>query len=354
MKTGYVMMFASVAIASSSIFIPNLAKDFGASHTTISLIVASYNIALFMAYYIFGRASDVYGRRLFLKIGLLSSVASFALQALAYSNFTLLAARTLAGFTAGVFPAALTVYVFERKEDMGKFTSYNSLGYALGTLIAGMVAYYTGIFILGSISFIIAFIIALKLPKGPEKRIHVPLFPKNVIKKNMNVYMAFLLRHTGANMAWTILPLYLSNLGASNLAIGTLYFLNSGIQVLVMRNLGGYKTSTLINVGLLLSVLVFLSYPMASNYLQVVPIQILLGVAWSTLYVGCLKSLGDENVEKATSTGLLYSAGSLSAILGPLLCGLLPSAHNYAYVMAGAALVSMLGFVIDNIRRVLN
>jgi MFS family permease len=353
MKTGWVMLLSSVAIASSGMFIPNLAKEFGATLAQTSIIVAAYNTALFIAYYIFGRASDLYGRRIFLKIGLLASVVTFALQAFAYDSATLLLARTLAGFTAGIFPAAITAYVFERKEDTGRYTSYGSLGWAIGTLIAGMIAYYKGIFIMGSLSFILAFILAMKLPKVTERRIHVPLFPKEVIKKNLNVYAAFLLRHTGANMAWTILPLYMSNLGASNFMIGLLYFLNSGTQAVVMRRLKGYKSQTLINVGLLLSVVVFLSYPMATSLLQVVPIQILLGIAWSALYVGCLTSLSDENIEKATSTGLLYSAQSLSAIIGPLLCGLLPETHNYAYIMAGAALISVLGFGMDNLRKII-
>jgi MFS family permease len=351
MKTGFVILFASLAISSSSIFIPNLASEFGASHSEISLIVASYNIALFIAYYIFGRASDVYGRRRFLKIGLLASVIAFALQAMAYDNTTLLWARILAGFTVGTFPAALTAYVLEGREDIGKFNSYSSFGWAIGTLLAGLIAYYKGIFLLGSLSFIVSFITASSLPKAAEKRIHVPLFPKDLIKRNINVYVAFLFRHTGANMAWTILPLYMSNLGASSMAIGFLYFLNTGTQSVVMRYIGKYRSQSLINTGLLLSVLVFMSYPMASNYLQVIPIQIMLGFAWSALYVGCLKALDDENVEKATSTGLLYSAGSLSAILGPLLCGILPETHNYAYVMAGAALISLTGFTIDNLRK---
>ncbi|MBM3308626.1 MAG: MFS transporter [Candidatus Altiarchaeales archaeon] len=351
MKTGLVILFASLAISSSSIFIPTLAKDFGASHSAISLIVAAYNIALFIAYYIFGRASDVYGRRLFLKIGLLASVFSFALQALAFDNATLLIARVLAGFTAGTFPAALTAYVFERKEDIGKFNSYGSFGWAMGTLLAGLIAYYKGIFILGSLSFMAAYIIALRLPNIIEKRVHVPIFPKELIKKNINVYIAFLFRHTGANMAWTILPLYMSNLGASSQMIGFLYFLNTGTQSVVMRFVGKYRSQSLINFGLLLSTIVFISYPMASNYLQVIPIQIVLGIAWSALYVGCLKTLDDENVEKATSTGLLYSASSLSAILGPLLCGMLPDSGNYSYVMAGAALISITGFAIDNLRK---
>ena len=346
-------MFASLAISSSCLFIPNLAEEQGASLATISVIVSAYNIALFIAYYIFGRASDVYGRRMFLKIGLFSSIVTFALQALAYDNTTLLVSRILCGFTVGIFPAALTAYVFERKEDMGKFTSYGSLGWSLGTLLAGLVAYYTGIFLMASLSFIIAFLIALRLPHVTEKRIHVPLLPMKVLRKNFNVYTAFILRHTGANMAWTILPLYMTNLGASSHAIGVLYFLNTGTQAVVMRYIGHHKSQSLINSGLLLSTIVFMMYPFASSYLQVAPIQILLGVAWSALYLGCLKSMGDENVEKATATGLLYSAQSLSAIIGPLLCALLPETHNYAYVMAGAALISLSGFAVDNIRKIL-
>ncbi|MDD5111483.1 MAG: MFS transporter [Candidatus Altiarchaeota archaeon] len=351
MKTGFVNLFASAAIASSTMLVPTLARDFGASHQTISLIVAAYNLALFIAYYVFGRASDVYGRKLFLKIGLFASIAAFGLQTLSSNPGTLLAARTFAGFAAGIFPAALTAYVFERRGDMGKFSSYGSLGWALGALVAGYLAYYQEVFIMGSLSFVVAFFTALKLPEASEKKIHVPLFPAKLIKRNINVYIAFFLRYTGANMAWTILPLYMSNLGAPMSAIGILYFLNTGTQAIVMRRIGRYKSQSLINAGLLLSVLVFISYPMAKNYMQVAPIQILLGVAWSALYVGCLKTLDEENVEKATSTGLLYAAGSLSAIVGPLLCGLLPETDNYSMVMAGAALVSLTGFASDNLRR---
>jgi len=351
MKTGYIILFSSLAIASSQIFIPIIAQNFGASNIEIGIIVASYNLAMFLAYYLFGRASDIYGRQLFLKIGLFTSVISFALQATVGDNATLLLARALAGFTAGIFPAALTSYVFERKEDMGKFNSYGSLGWALGTLIAGFIAYYQGVFMLGALSFAVAFFIALRLPHEHEHKMEVPFFPSKIIKKNIQVYLAFLLRHTGAQMVWTILPLYMSNLGASSMVIGVMYFLNTGTQAVVMRKLGPYKSQTLMNAGLLLSVLVFISYPMAKEPWHVAPIQILLGFAWSTLYVGCLKSLGDANEEKATSTGLLYSAGSLSAIVGPLLCGLLPSDRNYAYVMAGAALIALTGFAADNLRK---
>jgi MFS family permease len=352
MKTGYITLFSSLAIASSQMFIPIIAKNFGASNIEIGVIVASYNLAMFLAYIIFGRASDVYGRRLFLKVGLFTSVIAFALQAAVNDNTTLLIARALAGFTAGIFPAALTSYVFERKEDMGTFNSYGSLGWALGTLIAGFIAYYTGIFMMGALSFAVAFFIALRLPHEHERKMEVPLFPIKIIKKNINVYLAFLLRHTGAQMAWTILPLYMSNLGASSMAIGIMYFLNTGTQAVVMRRLGPYKSQTLMNAGLLLSVLVFISYPMAREPWHVAPIQILLGFAWSALYIGCLKSLGDVNEEKATSTGLLYSAGSLSAIIGPLLCGILPDSRNYAYVMAGAALIALVGFAADNLRKI--
>ena len=354
MKTGYIMLLTSLSISASGIFIPNIAREFGASHFTISMIVVAYNLSSFIAYYIFGRASDLYGRRLFIKIGLLASILTFAMQALSDSNMMLVITRVMAGFTVGIFPAALTAYIFEKKKNLGKFSSYGSLGWALGAVMAGVVAYYKQIFLLSSLAFVIAFAVSLMLSKGPEKKIHVPLFPKDVIKRNLRVYVSFTLRHTGANMAWTILPLYMANLGASILAIGLMSFLNTGTQAILLRRLGRFKSQSLVTVGLFLSVLVFVAYPMASNYLQVVPIQIMLGFAWSTLYLGCLKSLGEKNVEKATSTGLLYSSQSLAAIIGPVLCGLLPSINNYAYVMGGAALIALLGFVVDNLKKTIN
>jgi len=50
-----------------------------------------------------------------------------------------------------------------------------------------------------------------------------------------------------------------------------------------------------------------------------------MAVSWSCLYVGALTLLFTNNEEKATSAGILFSTGSLSAATGPFLEGLWPN-----------------------------
>jgi len=46
------------------------------------------------------------------------------------------------------------------------------------------------------------------------------------------------------------------------------------------------------------------------------PVQVLLGVGWGSLYIGSVFHLVKCNAEHATSTGLLGSTMSLSAVVG--------------------------------------
>ncbi|MCK5251797.1 MAG: MFS transporter, partial [Thermoplasmata archaeon] len=55
-------------------FVPILARDeLGVDNAPIGIAVFLYSSALFLASYVFGRASDVYGRRIFILVGLLVS-----------------------------------------------------------------------------------------------------------------------------------------------------------------------------------------------------------------------------------------------------------------------------------------
>jgi predicted MFS family arabinose efflux permease len=118
-----------------------------------------------------------------------------------------------------------------------------------------------------------------------------------------------------------------------------------------MRYVDRYSDTRLINAGLLISAFVFLGYSFATDYRQVMPLQILLAVSWSCLYVGSILYMTHRNVERATSVGMLTSVISISGAFGPILGGIISQLYGYREVMVFAAFLSIIGFFISAVGR---
>lgn len=344
MLANFINFLTESAIFSSSLFIPIFARELGASNFEVGLIGAFYGLATFFSFNIFGRLSDIRGRKKFLIIGLLASALSFPLQALASTPFQLLISRFLLGFCIGIYPAALIAHIYDAKKRIGKLSAFGSLGWAVGEFLAGLIAVYWKIFFLSSFFFFLAFLSALKM-EIPKVSLSVPLFPIKMIKKSFSVYLSFLLRHSGATMIWIIFPLYLSSFGISKFWIGIIYFTNSIFQFLIMTKIDKFKSKNLIIFGLLFSAITFYLYSLAKNQFQFLPIQILLAISWSSLYIGSLKSVLEKNIEKATSVGILKSTISLSGIAGPFFGGLVSQYFGYITTIYVAVVLTFFAFL---------
>jgi len=303
---------------------------------------------MFFSSYFFGRASDYYGRRIFLYIGLIACFGAFLLQVFIWDFWSYLGIRVLTGISMGIFPAALIVYVHESRKKLGSFSSYGAMGWLLGMLISGVIAHYLflrSVFIFSSLLFIISFIFALKLPPIEHKPIKVPLFPKNIIKKNLAVYSGVLVRHSGAHMMWVFWPLFLQSLGANLLWVGIIQSYNAVTQFGVMYFIADrIKSEKSIFLGLLLSGLTFLSFTLAQNHLQLLPTQIFLGMSWAFMYVGAIRYVNEHSNERGTATGILNSVISISSVIGSLLAILLIAIFGeYRWVIFGAAIMAFSG-----------
>ncbi len=343
-KPNAIMFLANVSVATSFIIIPLFAKDLGATDTQIGLIGTLFGLAQLISNYIFGRAADVTGRKTLLVAGLLSSALLFSLQPLAPNSTIFTMTWAAAGFCVGIYPQALIAYGYEIKRKMGKFVSYGSLGWGVGNLLAGIVAVYWQVFVLAGIFFFLGFLMALKM-SIPDVRLKVPMFPKNVIKRNISIYIAFFMRHTGAYATWIIFPLFLSQLGANELWIGMLYAINSIGQFFIMRPLDRFKSTSLVVGGLSFSALTFALYFAAQNFWQTIPIQLVLALSWSLLYIGSLKFVAESGIERGTSVGLLNFTLSLSTVVGPIIGGVISQIWGYRYTMLFALVMAIAGFL---------
>lgn len=350
MKPNLIRFLTFAAVIPSLTYIPTFAKDLGIVDTEIGLVVAFYSVAMFLSSFIFGRASDRYGRKIFLLVGLSLSSSAFFLQIFAQDFLALFLTRVFAGFCIGIYPASLIAYIHDQKKAFSRFASFGSLGIGLGSFIAGVITIYypiKSVFIYSSSLFFLAFLVVLKMRFGMYDSVNAPIFPIQIVKKNLPLYLSVLIRHSGASMIWTFWPLFLQTLGASLFWIGFIQTINSVTMFIFMYALSErirYVSS--VTMGLILSSITFFSLTLAADFWQIMPILILLGISWSLMYVGGLRYLIDRNVEKATVSGLFDSVLSLSSIIGPFMAAFVISLGNYKTTMYLASILAFIGFLV--------
>ncbi len=340
---GIIALLLNAAIEASAIFIPLLAQELGASYFEVGIVGLSYGMAYFVASFFFGWQSDRYGRVKFIKIGLGIGSVAFFLQALANNLPYLTLVRASCGFCLGISSAALIAYAFETEGVVGKFTSYGALGMVVGAAAAAIIKDYDYLFTASAVLCLAAFILSLCLKEETIQRKAVMAHPIQVITREWKVYLPFFLRQIGAWGVWIIMPLFLAAIGASKSWIAVLWMINFGAQFIAMRYIERFHEGRMFSLGLIFSGIVFLSYIPATHYLQVIPVQIFLGLSWSTLYVGALVLLMRSGEERGTSAGILFSITNLCQGLGPFLSGALVQIADFKAALFFAAIMSLAG-----------
>ncbi|TFG26280.1 MFS transporter [Candidatus Thorarchaeota archaeon] len=349
MKTEVIQIMAGAALLSTFTYVPLLAREtLGISEIYVAIIVGAYASASFIASYIFGRAGDIYGRRIVIRSGLLLSTISFAFLLLSSDLMTLFIVRLTNGFCVGMYPGALAAYAYESKMKMGRYATWGSAGWGVGTIFAGYAAtfdiYYA--FVASTIFLAIAFAAALTLPKAPKIRMSVPLFPIATFKRNMPVYISVLIRHSSASAIWTLWALFLYDIGGDPFTIAIVQAINVIFQIIFMVTITDkIQSRRLISIGLIASAITFASFPFAQNIIQILPSQVLVGFSWACFYVGCLKYVTENNTDRSTASGLLQSMLSLSGVIGPIIAAVIYLIwSDYAPIMFFAALMSLVSF----------
>lgn len=340
---GLVNFLISFATQGSIIFIPLLGADMGASDFQIGLVGAVYGTAFLSSSLYSGWKSDRQGRLPFVRWGLLISSAAFASQLLADNVQILMLVRALVGLSLGIATAAIIAYAFEAGIDMGKYSSYGSLGWIFGALGGALVADIKLLFWLSFIFCLLGFLISLSFPQKPSYSFTRPPNLLQVLQRDYKVYLSVFLRHLGATAVWIILPLYLASLGMDKFWIGLLWGINFAVQFLVMRILDGFSEYKIFFYGQLLSVLVFSAMAFFTGRTHLVIIMALLGVAWSCLYVGALLIVLRSGEEKGTAGGIFQATLNLCSALGPFLGGAIAQGFGYKGVLYFAAALSVTG-----------
>ena len=330
-----VQVLANSGIMMAIVYVPLLARQMHASGSQIGLLVAVYQAAMFLSNTLFGRWADFGDRKRFVVFGLAASALALAGHVFARNLAGLFLARAVAGICVGMFPSALVAYFYEGSPRLGRFSGFGSLGWSFGAVAAGL-AGLGWFFPLAGALIAAAMVLAAAGLRRQHVRLAQPFFDVRVLKRNWKLYLSFYLRHTGAHSVWAIFPVYLSDLGASRFWVGAVFALNPFSQFVFMNLFERVRAGWLIRSGLLVSVLVFVAFGVAADFRQVIPIQILLALSWSCLYLGSLKRLMERNAERSTAAGMFQSMFNLAAVSGGLLTGI-TGAFGYRAVMFVAA-----------------
>ncbi|MCX5999346.1 MAG: MFS transporter [Chloroflexi bacterium] len=342
-KLSLLSCLLNLSIFASAIFLPLYSDDLGASKFQVGLIGASYGMAYFVSAFIFGRQSDMHGRLFFIRVGLGLATASYVLQITAPNPVWLMTVRALLGFSMGISAAAIMALAYEAGSRVGSFASFGALGWFCGCVAAAVLQNYEALFAVSAASAALAFAVSLTLKEGTLNRQQVARFPAATIWKNRKVYMPYLLRCIGINAIAVIFPLYLKGMGTSLSWIAVLQGISTGGQFIAMRLVQQFNPVWLLRLGVLLSAVVFIAYATAGHYLQLIPVQLTLTVAYSCLWVGAMTHLLVTNTERGTAVGLLYSTDQLSAALGPVLGGAVAQVWGYHAVMYGSSALAVIG-----------
>jgi len=99
--------------------------------------------------------------------------------------------------------------------------------------------------------------------------------------------------------------------------------------------------------SVLLAIMTFFSFTLAENFLHLLPMQILLACSWASMYAGSFLYLMKNNVEKATSSGILVSVINISQVFGALTGGVISQLfNNFEATMYLATIITATGFVL--------
>lgn len=364
MKSYAIQFLYSAALSAAAIFTPIYAQQLGASDLVIGYIGMVYGVSIFASGIVFGRGADVKGRRRFMVIGLAAGSLLACLQLFARDPYTLMATRFALGFAAGMFPPALVAYAHDEGKEMGKFASWGSLGFGTGNLLIsfcalaswlfGTLLLFERVYFTSAVLLAVAFGVAVLLPTVKREKVEVPALPLAVIRRNRDVYLSFLIRHTGANAVWIIFPLFVLELsprladgGPDYTWLGIIYAANSLSQGIIMQFLDPFDGRKLVVAGEAFTILTFIGFYFSQNHIHLLLWSFVLALSWSCLYVGSLKTILARSPEKATASGLLTSTTSLSGVIGPLLGGFVANYFGgYRSTILVAAVMTLLALVV--------
>jgi DHA1 family multidrug resistance protein-like MFS transporter len=374
-RCSIIILFFTLAVAmlGFGIIIPILPfyiEHFGASGTSLGLLMASFAIMQFLCAPLWGALSDRCGRKPVLIIGVIGTALSHLLFGLSTELWMLFASRILAGIlSSATMPTAMAYIadrtsIEERSSGIGILRAALGVGIILGPGLGGWFASVSlsfPFFVAAGLSVVAVLPIVLALPESlpRERRTHgkvgVHGFQLSTLGQvlfgpmGFLLLLAFLLSFglTGFEGIFGLYTLKLYGYGPERL--GTIFVLIGVISAIMQGVVNGPLSRRLgevyiIQVSLLVCAIGFVLMLQADTFYEVL-LTVSFFIISSSLLRPALASLISKRttIAQGKTLGLNSSFMSLGRVFGPACAGFLFDV-KMSYPFLSGAVVMMLGF----------
>ncbi len=243
---------------------------------------------------------------------------------------------------------------------MGVMAAASNLGFLLGELIGGAVAEnygYRAVFLVASTCLaVIAPVLLLPRPEKPRRTAKAGL---EIPRKAKALYAAYFARMLGASCFWTVYPLFLKALGASDSWIGLCYAADTLAASMISPLAGRISEKRYREVfmaGLVASIMAFTGFSLMQTPLEALPLGLVIGTSWALLFNSAIVGVTLESCEetRADAYAALNTTLWLSWAPGSLLGGALSQLYSYrtaAYAALALSTVALAMFVVGSLKQ---
>lgn len=334
------------------LFLPLVVQKYNLNNQYIGIIGFIYSLGSILSGFSFANYIETQKNKAIIinLIIVFQIVAVFLLTKLHNYWFLLLGV-----FSIGYLGASFVGSNISHSKNKGLVLAISSLGFIVGYLIGGIIGNFEKM-----LTVILLLLIALLISNFLIKPFEEILVKKEgeqinsweIIKRNWYIYTSLVLRHTGAAGIWIYFTYILTNYYNMNLfTIGILNAINISVQTIsnpIIYKLikkTNYDILRLIAFGYLLSALYFLLFPLTKELIILLILQVILGISFTSLYLGNIEYLTLNNKEKITSVTLVSSSFSFANSLGAVISAFLIK-YNYLWLFINGFILSLISYFI--------
>ncbi|NMB77679.1 MAG: MFS transporter [Methanomicrobiales archaeon] len=338
--------------------LPLYAQLMGATGFWIGVIFSSFALSRTLFLPVFGKLSDVHGRRLLLLLGLSGYAIFSALYVMADTVWSLACIRFLHGIAASmVFPVAVAYMgdIAEPGEEgqlLGGFHSAAFLGMSFGPLISGIMMDYVSIqasfLALALISVVTAMVCLRCLPDyRPKVREPVPILSV-VLHPALRVPICFYLVYSVAYATYLVyLPIITGSTGhLSGTMVGLLIFIGTivmaGVQRLSGRIVDTSNKYVLLGTGIGIIAVAAVLIALAASFAAYLGAVIVLGCGFglSLTTVAALVTIAGRETGQGSAAGVVNMAQGLGLMIVPVIFGMVMDQYGVAAVFLVTAVIT--------------
>ena len=354
-------LFVATSIGGIGLIVQLYLRSLDVPLFIISAVTTVHGIGMLVGSWMWGTISDLVRRRpllAFLTLALASSLGVLATLPSAPVVLGSLFVRSM--LFAGVGAVAIAVIsassqLARRGKNLSYVSSARAFGFAAGNMAAG--------FILERLGFQLAFIVYALLPmiafgsvwllpnENPvEHRDKISAWKAIFSSGLLDLYVSTALRQMAIFGAFSLLYVYMEEVGIRAGIMGVISASNTATQVLALMAFGWLADrigrQRVFMFGFFLSIITPLCFVFAANVAGMVVGYMTLGIGFSSLYVGSTAYIGDRvpHHRHGQMLGLYESSRGVGGLIGPLIAGAITPLIGFKGMFVVMAAIAGIGF----------